>query len=187
VPRLDPIRRALRVLCMVHELHKLGYQRLRIAPGMSPSGCHWRCSITLAGNILKSHGARLRDFHRDAAHYTTGQDNEYFGWEDAAEDTVQQLAARFLERFPEIARLAQGRDWPYAGWYVEMLGLAERGAFPIAYADWYVEPPGDCLPTTDRTDSDLPLPPGGEAEPEPSSCSGPERPGDPPGSPETGP
>jgi hypothetical protein len=40
----DPIfRRALRVLRMVHELHKRGRQRLRIVPTMAPSGLHWRC------------------------------------------------------------------------------------------------------------------------------------------------
>jgi hypothetical protein len=60
-------------------------------------------------------------------------------------------------------------DWPYAGWYVQMLGLAERGAFPIAYADWFGKPAAGCLPTTDRTDSGLPLPPGGEAGPDQSS------------------
>lgn len=130
---------------------------------MSPSGCHWRCSVTHAGNILESHGAMSCDFDRDSAHYTSAQDNEYFGWKDARHDTVQQFAAKFIERFPEIARLGQGMDWPYAGWYVRMLGLAERGAFPIAYADSFGEPAAGCLPTTDRTDSGLPLPPGGMA------------------------
>lgn len=43
----DPhLRRAQRVLAMVHELHKRGYQRLRIVPGMNSSGSAWRCFIT---------------------------------------------------------------------------------------------------------------------------------------------
>lgn len=54
-------RRALRVLRIVHELHKQGYQLLRIAPGMSASGCHWRCAITPRSNVLESHGAKLAD------------------------------------------------------------------------------------------------------------------------------
>jgi hypothetical protein len=146
---------------MVHELHKLGYQRLRIAPGMSPSGMHWRCSVTHAGNIQRSHGAMMCKFE-DAAHYTTGQDNHYFGWEDAQQDTARQLAAKFLDRFPTIARQGQGADWPYAGWYVQMLGLAERGVFPVAYADWYSEPDPRWLPTTAGFESGLPMPPAGE-------------------------
>jgi hypothetical protein len=109
-------RRALRVLRMVHELHKLGYQRLRIMPGMSPSGMHWRCSVTHAGNILKSHGAWTRDFDREAAHYTSAQENEYFDWPHAQHDTVEQLATKFLERFPEIARLGKrlSHKWNHA-------------------------------------------------------------------------
>jgi hypothetical protein len=32
------VRRCTRLLSMVHELHKAGYQRIRISPGLSPSG-----------------------------------------------------------------------------------------------------------------------------------------------------
>ena len=167
-PESDPIgRRILRVLRMVHELHKRGYQRLRISPSLAPVGC-WRCLVTHAGNILRSNGAMHLDDDRDTARHTAAQDHGYFGWGDARHDTVRQLADRFVDRFPAIARLGHGRDWPYAGWYVEMLGHAEHGAFPVAYADWYTSPSFDCLPTTERTEnSGLPMPPGGEAEPRP--------------------
>jgi hypothetical protein len=40
-----------KALLMVGELHVRGYQRLRIAPGMSASGCYWRCSVTPAAHI----------------------------------------------------------------------------------------------------------------------------------------
>ncbi len=130
---------------------------------MSPSGCHWRCAISPRSNILKTNGAKLKDYDRCVAHYTRGQDNEYFGWHDATHDTVQQLARRFTERFPEIVNAAQGDDWSYAGWYVKMLGYAERGRFPIAYADWDLDI-GRFLPLIDG-DSDLPMPPPGDAEP----------------------
>ncbi len=157
-------RYAQQVLLMVHELHKLGYQRLRIVPGMSPSGCYWRCAVTYTGNILISHGAMAKDFS-DAARYTSGQGNAYFGWEDARHDTARQLALKFVERFPEIARKGQGTDRPYADWYVQMLGFAERGIFPVAYADWMgTEPDPRWLPTTKGFQSGLPMPLGGEAE-----------------------
>ena len=42
---------------------------------------------------------------------------------------------------PEICEKARLRDWEYAGWYVEMLGFAERGEMPVALADW-----GECEP-----------------------------------------
>lgn len=156
-------RRALRALRLVHELHKRGYQLLRIAPGMSSSGSHWRCSISPRSNILKSHGAMLQDFDRWTAHYSSGQDNEYFGWRDAKHDQVPQLAQHFLERFPDIVKAAQGDDWSYAGWYVKMLGYAERGLFPVAYADWDQAPDPRFMPLL-GVDSDLPMPPPGEAD-----------------------
>lgn len=78
-PHADPaVRRAQRVLAMVHELHKQGYQRIRIMPGMSSSGADWRCSITHVGNIAPKDGAKIVDWQLDCAHYTSGQDNSYF-------------------------------------------------------------------------------------------------------------
>ena len=161
----DPaIRRAQRILMMVHELHKIGYQRIRIAPSMAPSGMFWRCSITHIGNILSTHGARPLHCGSESADYTSGQENAYFDWNDARHDTARQLAAKFLERFPEIAKKGHGLDWTYAGWYVQMLGLAEQGVLPVAYGDWYTEPDPRWLPTTDGFESGLPMPPVGEAE-----------------------
>lgn len=159
------VRRSQRVLAMVHELHKLGYQRLRIMPGLSPSGGYWRCNITPTTNILRTHGAFARKFYRESAHYNSGMSNEYFGWQDATADTARQLAAKFVERFAAIAHAGRGRDWAYAGWYTEMLGFAERGELPIAYADWLSAPDPRSLPTSPGFESGLPMPPPGEAEP----------------------
>lgn len=163
----DPgVRRAQRVLLMVHELHKLGYQRLRIFPAMSSSFMHWRCTVTHIGNILKTHGAFPKDFDRDVARYTSADANVYFGWEDARQDTARQLAQKFLARFPDLVAKGLGVDWLYAGWYVQMLGFAERGDFPVSDADWPDRPTSQFLPTTRGFDSGLPMPPGGEADPQ---------------------
>lgn len=156
------IRHAQRVLLIVHELHKRGYQRLRISPGMSPSGMHWRCTITPVSNILVFDGAMTRDYDV-GAHYSTADENIFFGWQDAREDTARALATKFIERFPEIVSAGKGSDWSYAGWYVQMLGFAEQGAFPVAYADWYGDKP-DYLATIG--DDVLPYPPPGEAAPD---------------------
>lgn len=167
----DPtIRRCQRVLLMVHELHKLGYQRLRISPGLSPSGGYWRCVITPASNILVTHGALTRDYLLNTARYTSGSDAAYFDWPDAKQNTARELATKFILRFPDIVEQSQGRDHEYVGWYVEMLGLAERGALPIAYADWYVDPDPRYLSTSGGEELRLPMPPGGEAEPYPDDA-----------------
>lgn len=146
-PPADPaIRCAGRLLAMVNELHKAGYQRLRIAPGMAPSGCHWRCHVTPAGNVAPN-GWEPLDWNGRIASYSTGQKDRYFGWEDATQDSARRLAAKFIQRFPEIARDGQGTDWAYAGWYVAMLGAAEHGTLPVFFADYPVEvAPGERPP-----------------------------------------
>jgi hypothetical protein len=55
------IRRAVRVLAMVAELHKRGYQRLRVMPLLAPSGCYWRCVIASVNQFYRNHGAILSD------------------------------------------------------------------------------------------------------------------------------
>jgi hypothetical protein len=148
---------------MVSELHVRGYQRLRIAPGMAPSGCYWRCSITPVTNISRKHGAMLVSWDALSVHYTSGNEREYFGWRDASHLSPSRLATLFIDRFPEIAVAASGSDWLYSGWYQEMLGITYPDLFPIAYADW--ELPADRLDTTGgRSGVYVPLPPPGQCE-----------------------
>lgn len=161
------IQRAQRVLQMVHELHKRGLQRLRIMPGMSPSGASWRVNVTPISNILRSHGAMAREFHRLSANYTRAMDSAYFDWPDAATDTARDLADKFVARFPEIAEAGRGKDWAYAGWYVEMLGTADEGWLPISYADWNGEPPPGRLQTTNHSVLISAPPPGEADDPDP--------------------
>ncbi len=152
---------------MVGELHKVGYQRLRVAPGMAPSGLYWRCLITPADNILESHGALIAGDDDDlVVFYGSGQENEYFGWTDAKSANARQLARLFVQRFQTIADRAVGQDWEYAGWFVQMLGVAESGHLPIAYSDWDDPNAVTGVPTTWKEGVPgpvLPLPPPGLA------------------------
>ncbi|MEO1984068.1 MAG: hypothetical protein ABGX22_24085 [Pirellulaceae bacterium] len=159
------IRRCQRVLLMVHELHKRGYQLLRIVPGLNASGTSWRCGVTPRSNTLKSHGAMSATYDR-MAKYTSASENQYFEWTDATTDTARQLADKFVDRFPEIVSDAQGRDWEYCGWYVQMLGFADRKAFPIAYCDFMDDGlrHQKILQTFPETTRELPFPPPGDAE-----------------------
>jgi len=69
----------------------------------------------------------------------------------------------FVERFPTIAARSVGEDWPYAGWYVQMLGVAESGHFPMAFNDWDDLSGAPVLPTIGVGNAEgapeLPLPP----------------------------
>lgn len=123
---------------MVHELHKAGYQRLRIAPGVSSSGCHWRCAITYASNV-KANGWEPVDLVNDVASYTSAAEDRYFDWSDGCGKNARQLAQLFVERFPSLCERGFGVDTLYAGWFVQMLGAAERGRLPVFYADYELE------------------------------------------------
>ena len=124
------MRRCVRVISMVHELHKAGYQRIRMLPFSSPSGFYWRAWITFSDNIADD-GYNLIDHDLDdtrglTAKYTSAQDNEFFGWCDAKNASARKLAQLFIDRFPIIADRGRGVDWAYAGWLVDLLGHAEQ-------------------------------------------------------------
>jgi hypothetical protein len=98
---------------------------------------HWRCMVTSVSNISRLNGALYCSYDEElCAVYSSAQDNEYFGWTDRKTATARQLADTFVERFGPIADTGRGEDWIYAGCYVQMLGLAEAGYFPVAYGDY---------------------------------------------------
>jgi hypothetical protein len=135
------VRRAVRVLAMVGEIHRRGYQKLRVMPFMSSSGHAWRCWIGPDTLFYRNHGAFLCDTGYSeevqstspSARYTTGADH-YFDWQDADHDDARTLADKFLAR---LAGQGEGWSYVYAGWYQRLLGLADRGWMPVVIHDGY--------------------------------------------------
>jgi hypothetical protein len=148
---------------MVHELHKLGFQRLRVVPYLAGTNC-WRVIVTPASRVLTTHGAWGPE-NTSVARYTEAASNQYFRWKDAKNDTSLQLAQKFISRFPKLCKAGLGRDWAYAGWYMELMRFADAGELPVA--SWDGMPPTDprFLPTWLYVDSGLPMPPPGELPP----------------------
>ncbi len=143
-------RRTGRLVAMVHELHKAGYQRLRVSPGLSPSGMHWRCSITCACNV-EPDGVSIIDSSPSSGLFAayTSADPGYFGWPQDQPLSARALAVRFLAAFPKLAERGAGRDWAYAGWLTELLGLVEQGdtqRYPIFYADYPFDVDAQAIP-----------------------------------------
>ena len=131
-------RASRKVLLMVAELHLRGYQRLRILPYIAPSGIAWRCAIAPAV-LFSEDGLQLDatgEFGVTNVTYTSASVAEYFDWTDAKHETPSGLARLFINRFPQIVAKAEGSDWTYAGWFVEMLGLTYPNHFPFSFADW---------------------------------------------------
>ena len=103
---------------MVTELHKVGYQGLRVYPEKH----HFR--IHFAPSVLLTHAARSNVMsyvsennylssrpagnHRLslAAVYGSASRDRYFDWEDTQGESARNLANKFIERFPRIAELA---------------------------------------------------------------------------------
>jgi DNA-binding transcriptional ArsR family regulator len=115
-----------RVLLMVQDLHRRGYERLRVAPGLSPSGLHWRCSIVPVDHVRRDHGALAMEEDEITARYTSSQGARFFDWDDAEHDSPVVLAGKFLERFPDLAVQGKGTDPDYVRWYVRMLRALPR-------------------------------------------------------------
>jgi hypothetical protein len=131
-----------RILAMVHELHKAGYQRIRICAGMSPDGNEWRCSV-LPASLVKIDGwSPIENRHQ----YTSTQGKQFFGWTDSEIDDARTLARKFIERFPTTIREATGSDWAYAGWFTDLLGRVENGELPVFYQGFDLEPGNNGFP-----------------------------------------
>ena len=88
-------------------------------------------------------------------------------------DDVRSLADKFLERFRLVAGSGHGWDYPYAGWYQRLLGLAEAGWLPVVLRDesevsYDRIPLEDVRPIEWHLDREeapiLPLPPPGELQ-----------------------
>lgn len=138
------VRRCHRVMRMVCELHRLGYQRLRIMPYFHPLA--YRTFIAPADVFSLRNGAYITqpDLQTVAA-YTSAAGADYFGWEDARSDTARQMADKFIARFPALCAQGQGRDWAYAGWLAELMGILERQhALPFVMEE-YFETPAEAL------------------------------------------
>ena len=188
-PHPDPlIRRAVRVLRMLSELHVAGFQLLRGMPFLSGNGI-WRLEIRPKALFHRSHGALLwapnvfedgwqqfREAADLAALYSSGSAEEgiYFDWKDAATDDARALAAKFVERLPALTASSVGWDYEYAGWFQRLVGTAEQGWMPIVlHGDRGPSLAGiqlqDVRPETWKgvrgpSDPLLPLPPPGDLE-----------------------
>lgn len=128
----DPARRrAQRVLSMVSELHKRGYQRLRFSP-MPLDGAGWRCALTSASNVLRSDGLKVAYFDMSNTLVCGGSASDYVFGSAARGASARELADMFEARFGGLPEACQGRDWAYAGWFVELLGAAEKGHLLVA-------------------------------------------------------
>lgn len=147
-PPLDLVDVGLLVLAAVQHLHESGHQRLRILPGLSGSGMHWRVSVTYPHNFVEMPwGLALRD-HDESFIWSTGEGFRVSGHEVGRWSSPAEVAS-MLEPSLRMGH-ASGEDQPYAAWFAGLVAVAGRlRRLPIAYADyeelrthWMLD--GDC-------------------------------------------
>lgn len=136
------IRRSVRLLAAVHELHKQGYQDLIVYCPMAPSGTSWRCSLLPFDQVQwdGSMWSELPGEGVESARHSSGHlGNEYFGWTDARSDTARELAEKIKLRFPRLMARTKRLNFRYSGWFTYMLGEAEQGHLPVMGAEYQEE------------------------------------------------
>ena len=125
--KISWVRRAQRAIRMVSELHRMGYQHLRIMPYEHPNA--WRLAVGPREHFSSVNGASLKNGSWDGVpvYSSAGGGGYYFDWEDAQTDDARALAEKFVLRFPDVVKRGLGRDWAYAGWLSELVGFLENG------------------------------------------------------------
>lgn len=131
----DWVRRGQRVIRMVGELHRMGYQHLRIMPYVHPNA--WRLAVGPRDIFSERNGAYIPvdSLNGLPIYSAAGGGDAYFDWEDAKGNDARALAEKFVIRFPDVAKRGLGRDWPYAGWLAELVGFLEGGDW-LPVTDW---------------------------------------------------
>ena len=166
-----------RLLLMLRELHRMGYERLRAVTGLSHSGCHWRLLITPAIGVLlpgedvdfmarQNRCVAVGDWVVYVREYyvlystwwlSAEHEDQCFGWTDAANDSPCQLAAKFVKRFPAVVEEGKGSDPDYARWYADMIEATKPEGLIYMYADF--ELPSDHIPVLNMDGVRVPPPP----------------------------
>ena len=116
-----------KLLFMVEELHKRGFGKLLIIPGLSPSGMYWRCS-----------------FYDETRNNECGASNWIYNYEKENSEeeiklTTQELTDLFIKENFEFLENCKGENNEYIKWYSDMLLQLKKDELPYAYADWEMQ------------------------------------------------
>ena len=115
---------SLRILQGARELHRQGFDGLRVLPGVAPSGIHWR--VTLWDDAYPE--PRLR--------YTSGAGTEFAGGAVDAMTSPDAVAELILASLPTLR--PSGGTSGYTEWFEALLARVEpEHSLPVAYADYF--------------------------------------------------
>ena len=122
-----------KLLYVVLELHKRGYEKLRVVPSLSPSGLAWRCSFVYRKGSGLIVSTWMDQFSTD---------------ETEIEYTNEELTDLFERKHSDFLRYCRGRDTEYVEWYGNMLQQLVEDELPFAFAEYFS--PTDYWKTTNN-------------------------------------
>ncbi|HLS78165.1 MAG TPA: macro domain-containing protein [Nocardia sp.] len=129
----------LRLLDGVAALHRLGFHRVRVLPGVSPSGTSWRLAVGEAAAIHALTRGYEETAWKSVLHYTSAAGPAFAGAAVTASWPAERVAALILETLPVLP--SREPDPAYVAWYAELLTIVrERDALPVAYAEFFLGP-----------------------------------------------
>lgn len=121
---------AYEIIMMIHELHKRGYEQLRMVSGMSPNGCAWRWFVY--PKVL------MRDsnvFEHCCDWIPIATICGSTGTEKSGDDFIA-MADRFERQHHDMLALAKDKDVEYVAWFDNLVQHAERNEYPIAFFEF---------------------------------------------------
>lgn len=125
---------AYELMQILHELHKLGYQKLRWMSYMAPSGLSLRCHITTQDHICANREIVF-----------SGESNEIWcasiGAMTTGED-VKPLVRLFMDENPRLLEIGKGDDPEYIEWFDKLLSFAAKDQTPMFYGEYWSLPMG---------------------------------------------
>lgn len=116
------MRNRQKLLFMVKELHKSGFENLRIVPSVSPSGLSWRCEfITNKGELYHASDwiSRFEEDKKEIKH------------------SPQELADIFLRENLNFLNKCKGDNNKYVQWYKTMIESLKDNELPYAFSDYF--------------------------------------------------
>ncbi len=119
-----------RLMALVRELHRAGYQRLYLYSWPKPSGLHWRWHLFTGQRNWMERPWR-EGWYGSGADYNF---NPVLGWSDAPGESAAQLASTLARFDPHGLAQALGRDEDHTAWFDAVCALWDDAALYHAVA-----------------------------------------------------
>ena len=128
-----------RLMAMMRELHKAGYQRLYLYSWPKPSGLHWRWHLFTGPRQWMQRSWR-EGWYGSGAEYNL---NPVLGWGDAPGASAHELVSSLARFDPQGLSRALGRDEDHSQWFASVCeALLPNYTYSLGWDQRDGAPPG---------------------------------------------